>query len=287
MRRGDSMDAVFKAMVHLGAALFLGGGTYARWIGPESLDGRAPARLRLGVIIGGILLCVGSVLDVHRALGDVPLSEFWEYMTLSRHGQSVLMRLALVAALALAGAPAARVSRPGRAIYGALGVALLGTISLVSHTGVHAGTPGIIADLAHQIAGVVWGGSLLYLAVAPVWPPVREPSEPLVRALRRISRVGLVSVLVLVASGIYAARVHLSGLAALTGSAYGRTLIVKLALVGVTLAVAGANRWVFLPRVERTGASAGMARMIRIEAALLVAVFLVTGVLTTQAPPHE
>lgn len=282
------MDAAFKAFVHLGAVVFLGGGVFARWIGADALDHRVLPRLRLLVIIGGLMLSVGSVLDAYRAIGTVSLSEFWEYLTLSRHGQFVLGRLVMVAALLLAALPAERSTRTGKVVYGALGVMVLGTISFVSHTGAHGGPLGVLVDLVHQIAGVVWAGSLLYFAALPIWPPEGNlPPASLVTALRRISNVGLISVIAIVASGIFAAFVHLPTLSALAGTSYGQTLIVKLVLFGGIMAVAAANRFVFLPQVVLPGATRGMARMVRIESLLLLAIFLVTGSLSSQAPPHQ
>lgn len=281
------MDALVKAAVHLGAGVLLGGGIFARWIAVEPLDPLALRRLRLFIVLGGLLLCVGSLLDVRRAIGDVPLSEFWEYLTLSRHGQSVLVRVGLVGALLVGARPAQQSSGVGRAVYAVAGVLVLGTISVISHTGAHAGSLGVLLDLIHQVAGVVWAGALLYLAALPVWPRGDLRSESLTAALRRISSVGLVSVLAILGTGTFAAVVHLPTLAALTVTAYGRTLTVKLILVTCVIVVAAANRFVLLPRLVHDGSTRAMARTVRIEAMLLVAIFLVTGLLTVQAPPHD
>ncbi len=96
----------------------------------------------------------------------------------------------------------------------------------------------------------------------------------------------------LFATGIYASLLHIERPDVLTATLYGRTLIVKLALVGVILGIAALNRWHFLPKLSAHGYGTGalphrFGRVLLLEAALLLTIFAVTGLLTTSPLPHD
>lgn len=68
-----------------------------------------------------------------------------------------------------------------------------------------------------------------------------------VAIVRRFSALAAVSVVVVAISGIALGWQELGSLGALTSSSYGQTLLVKLALVGAVLVLAGYNRFLLLP----------------------------------------
>ena len=70
-----------------------------------------------------------------------------------------------------------------------------------------------------------------------------------------------------------------------TSTAYGRAWLGKLALVSVVVVLAGVNRFVHVPAFRR-GATAGLRRLVRVEAALLTLVLIATAVLSTRPPVH-
>jgi hypothetical protein len=90
----------------------------------------------------------------------------------------------------------------------------------------------------------------------------------------------------IVATGVYAAVLRLPDAAALTRTPYGRALLIKAAIVCAVLAAASLNRWVALPWITRGVAPSLLRRLVRIEAALVVAVLVVTGVLVSQPLPE-
>jgi len=69
-------------------------------------------------------------------------------------------------------------------------------------------------------------------------------------------------------------------------SAYGAALLVKLALVALTLTSAAYNRWVRLPRIPAVGVNPPMRRALRLEVALILTVLAATAVLATRPPVH-
>ncbi|MEU4209909.1 FixH family protein [Streptomyces sp. NPDC026206] len=95
-------------------------------------------------------------------------------------------------------------------------------------------------DVAHLLGVAVWLGGLAAL-LATLWSGDAVPRT----AVRRFSRMAFVSVCVLVATGLYQAwrQVGFSW-STLTGTEYGRWLLLKVGLVAVMLAVAFfSRRW--------------------------------------------
>jgi copper resistance protein D len=73
---------------------------------------------------------------------------------------------------------------------------------------------------------------------------------------RRFSTLGIVSVGVLVATGIINSWVLVGSVPALVGTDYGRLLLVKVALFFVMMAIAGVNRLRLTPRLVQAPSAA-------------------------------
>ena len=283
--------ALVKSLLLLGAVLLVGGGVTVAVVAPElaAVGGALRRRVLWGAAVGAGLLLLGSAFDIvltlRAALGQFPpFSLLPSYLSSTRHGHATLYRFVLVAlvfSLTLAlnrRAPTSELM----AVYFGLSLFLLGTFSYTSHAAATGGTPPLVADLAHFVAATVWAGPLFYLALSD-W---RDPyQEGLQAAFRRVSTVGLGSVLTLFASGFYATLVHLQDPVGFATSPYGFVLYAKVFLVLVIVALAAFNRFRLLPAFLNEG-SLRLKRTVRAEGVLLVAVFLATGVLTTSALPH-
>ncbi|MDX3536391.1 copper resistance protein CopC [Streptomyces sp. MB09-01] len=127
----------------------------------------------------------------------------------------------------------------GLAIGGAVvagGIAATWALSEHASAGVQ---PGIAmpADILHLLAVATWLGGLTALLVALHKVPDIERE-----AVRRFSTVAFVSVLVLAGTGVYQSWRQLGSWSALTGTDYGRLLLVKVGLVAVLLGVAYLSR---------------------------------------------
>ncbi|MFE6834323.1 copper resistance CopC/CopD family protein [Streptomyces sp. NPDC057705] len=127
----------------------------------------------------------------------------------------------------------------GLAIGGAVvagGIAATWALSEHASTGIQ---PGIAmpADILHLLAVATWLGGLTALLVALHKVPGIERA-----AVRRFSTVAFVSVLVLAVTGVYQSWRQLGSWSALTGTDYGRLLLVKVGLVAVLLGVAYLSR---------------------------------------------
>ncbi|UQN29117.1 copper resistance CopC/CopD family protein [Brachybacterium kimchii] len=174
--------------------------------------------------------------------------------------------------------------RPALSVPGAL-LAMVAPV-LVGHSASIAPRPlMLVADVAHLLAGAVWSGGLLAaIAMLTVLHRHSAAAEG-VAVVRRFSLVALVSVLVLAASGTTMAVLILDTPSALVTSAWGRTLLVKLVVVAVAVGLAAWNRTRLLPAIASADAPwERLLRIMRREAALLLGVLAVTGLLVNLSP---
>lgn len=297
------MLTLVKSYLLLGSVLLIGGGVTAYAVAPElTATGRAlRRRIGWGAITGAGLLLVGSALDIVLtllgALGSLSSELTYSYLTSTRHGHAVLVRTVLVVLLLpltlwlvhyATNRSTANAAARGRhnwvvGIYLVASFLLLGTFSYTSHAAAMGGTPPLMADLAHFAAATVWAGPLLYLALVPDW---HEPYQAgLQVAFKRVSFIGLLSVLTLFATGIYTTLIHLQEPVRFATSPYGFALYAKVTLVLVIVGLATVNRFWLLPAFLQCGA-ARFKKAVRIEGVLLAAVLIATGILTTSALPH-
>ena len=280
------MDAAVKGLLYLGIILLVGAGLFTRFIGPEMVGTRR--RLVVGAFVGAGLVVVGSVLNIVitllNVLGRFDGGFFWAYVQTTNHGHATVVRLVLVAAL-LGLTWAKLPSRLGNAIFLLTSLGLLFTFSFISHNAAMGGLLPLFADLGHFVGACAWAGAVLYTAFAPRWQDAAA-RPGLSVAVERVSSLGLASVALLFATGLYSSLLHIGQPSALVETVYGRVLVVKVALVLVILSIAAANRWYFLPALRKTSPGPGFVRMFRLEALLLILVLGITGILTTSPMPH-
>jgi copper transport protein len=112
-----------------------------------------------------------------------------------------------------------------------------------------------------------------------------------VTTVRRFSAAAFVSLITLTVAGIVLGLVEMGGIGNLLSGTYGRLLLAKIAVVAVVAAAAGYNRYRLLPDVfaGRTPANgrdgwATLRRTVLFEAAAIVVVLGITGVLTNTTP---
>nr|WP_237552398.1 copper resistance protein CopC [Streptomyces sp. SID5789] len=171
----------------------------------------------------------------------------------TRPGVLLLARLALLAPVALflvrmGRADRHRERRPLTAAVGAvLALALASTWGAAEHASAGIQVPlAVTSFVLHLLATAVWLGGLVALLVT-------LRAAPDAAAVARFSRIALVSVTVLVATGVYQSWRGLGSWQALTGTTYGRLLLAKVALVTVLLAAAAVSRrWTAALATART-----------------------------------
>lgn len=138
-----------------------------------------------------------------------------------------------------------------------------------------------ILDVVHLLTGATWVGAICLVALR-LWRAGRTAGrEAVLAATRRYARVALVLVAVLAAAGVTAAFMMLNEVAELWTTRYGQLLLAKSVLFATALLLATVARTKGL----RRAAWSTLRRVTPLEAAALVAVLVVTGVLTNTAPP--
>ncbi len=150
-------------------------------------------------------------------------------------------------------------------------------------------------DWLHLLAGSIWIGGLIGLIV--LWWSLGERRRVpgLAVAVPRFSRVAFVSVMVLIASGIWASVLHFPTLASLWQTSYGQALLVKVALLLLAMLLASVNLVRTKPRLEAAGArpelGAGAVRDLRRlvggEVLLVAGAIFVAGILSSLPPPPK
>ncbi len=271
----DNTQSILRAVLYAGVFLLLGAGVFARYVGPEAARSQ---RWRLWYLLsGGFLLALGSTLygiyHVTWMLGDTSL--MGSYLLETGQGNLLLIRLLLLLGLLVL---SMGWSGLDRWLYAPLALGLLLTLSLTSHAGAAGGLQ-VWADLVHLAFAVVWAGCVLALAV--VWPGTRY--EAVMRAIRRLSALGLGSVLLVTLMGVYLSWARLGEIANLWTTPYGQRLLLKLALVALVVGLAALNRLWLLPRLEAKRVRG--LRTVSLEAAVIVGVLGVSGLLATTEPP--
>jgi copper transport protein len=213
----------------------------------------------------------------------------------------VLALLAVASALALALDRPGRARRSGEALLAVFGAAAcaaaaLALPGLAGHPATTSPVGLMLAlDWAHLAAASIWIGGLLGLLVLAAASEAGNRVAVLAVAVPRFSRAAIVSVAVLLATGIIASIVHLPTLASLWDTNYGLALIAKSALLACALVLGAVNNLRSRPRlvaaVERRDQALGQgaARLLRqlvlSESALLFGAVAAAAILTSLAPP--
>lgn len=168
-----------------------------------------------------------------------------------------------------------------------LGVLLLaGSLAMTGHS--RGSSPAwlvITTDVLHVLAGSIWVGGLVGLAVT--LPVMARRGRDCAQVLVRFSAAASLVLLALVASGSLLAWRIVSSWHALVSTGYGQLLLAKIALVVLALAFACWNRFALLPRTlsdDPAGATRSLVRTVTVEAICLTAALLVTGVLVNRSP---
>lgn len=222
-----------------GLALALGG------LISERLIWRAdPGVARPPVLLGLFVAAIGAqlhlgVLAADRAGGLAELRSPAD-LALALDTRAGQLTLAILLLLAVAAA-AARWSRSWPIAI----VALLATTVASAARG-HSGTSGhswaVPADAVHLAAAAIWVGALIHLLRVLYGARGDGARDVLARGVRGYASLALVTVLIAVGGGILTALAQFGSAQELIETGYGRTLIVKGALIAAALAVALAAR---------------------------------------------
>jgi copper transport protein len=241
------------------------------------------AALVLAVVV--LLRLVAQSYAMHPPGSGFAPALMWPMIGRTTWGLGWLLQV-LATAVAIAGFSAARRDRARGWDIAAVG-AVLGAFA-PALSGHAASAPmlrplAIFADGVHIMGASGWLGSLLVLLVAGVPAAMRLDTQdrgPTVADLVSVySPTALVFAGVTAVAGVFSGWIHLGTIPALWQSEYGRTLLVKLAVLGV-VTVTGAYNFLYVkPRLGKIEGVENIRRSATIEIGAAVVILLVTAVL--------
>ena len=113
----------------------------------------------------------------------------------------------------------------------------------------------IIIDWLHLLAASLWVGGMIYIATnyLPVLKPLHIPQQArsLVTVLPYFSPLAIAGVLIMSVTGPFSAAFHLTSWQQFLSTAYGRALLVKIALIGGLLLTSAIHVGILRPRLKK------------------------------------
>ncbi|WP_420627661.1 CopD family protein [Candidatus Leptofilum sp.] len=270
----------------------------------EALDLKlAQVGIRIG-IIGIVLIGLGLVvifIDQNRVYDLLQTANMQSWIS-TRFGTMWLVRFLLLALSHFNLSLFVDVKNGRKELRGwewwlglllAIGLSL--TVSLISHSAALTDetTQAILIDWVHVLAGTIWVGGLLFLAIS-LWQARLLKNEPRawlnLSLIINFSAVAAICVGLLLTSGGYLSAKHVGGWTELVGTAYGLLLLGKIGLALLTLAIAGLNLLFLKPRLsavyetpdsDRTPrVLRGFGRLVWVEMTIALLILAAAAVLT-------
>jgi putative copper resistance protein D len=164
---------------------------------------------------------------------------------------------------------------------------LLASVALTGHSALPGGVPGVLhqlADAAHLIAAGWWVGGLLALVLV-----ARSLGSEAHHVLERFSGVGYGAVTAIVLTGLFKSAILVATLGGVDSTAYGWTLLLKVALAALMGLLALSNNFLITRRLKGGADQAlwlgRLQHSVTVEFALGLAVLAVVGALGALSPP--
>jgi len=306
---------VYARAVHFAATLLVAGAVFflvfvaaPAWRGAGAGTVAIKVRTRVA-LIAWISLALAAISGAAwlvltaAAMSDRPPEQvfgvLWTVLSQTVFGRDWLLRLLLACALAATLPPL--LSRRGHrspwlaAAAAVLAAAFAGTLAWSGHAAGGLGSEAIFhpaADALHLIAAAAWVGALPPLIALFAAAGADDASLAIARtATTRFSMLGIASVGTLLATGIVNTFYLVGNVPALYGTAYGRLLLIKIALFLTMVAIAAVNRFLLTPQLlqrANIAASRDALRRLRrhaaIEALAGAIIIAIVAVLGTMAP---
>lgn len=284
----DQLAFVSHVVGYLAMALLVGGLIFLSLLWPEGTRDRRARRVLVGSVVAGLAAAAGSTTVV-----------LWRSSTLSTaealatdYGRAAtsLVLMWLLAAVVVS----AVLQLDATVVQGVawrLGAVVV-AIGIIRIAGINAHATqgddrvlGIVADFLHLTAVSAWVGGLVMLSVC-LLPSGRL--DDLEQVVPRFSRVALVSVLLIVTSGLLLVWDISRGIDGFWSTHYARVLVIKLSLFAlVMLAAMKSKRWVettLAVAAHRRTAVRSFAVSVAAETVLVMAVLSAASVLVTSSP---
>ncbi|HET9173590.1 MAG TPA: copper resistance protein CopC [Actinospica sp.] len=299
---------------YLGYALLFGGFAFLALCSPRSASDRRSFRLLALGWTASLAAAIGVLVVQGAYAGELPLGSALDSSVLSgtlgtRFGQAIVARLILLALVApLLAATLSRLPEAtarGRAYFVA-GIGVLGVLGAATWAaGDHASTGiqvplAVFSDLVHLTSMGLWLGGLAMLLLV-VCRPSSDSAQDVgasVEAVQRFSRLALICIGALVASGVYQAWRNVGSWSALSTTPYGRMVVLKIGglciLVGLgwmardwirrTVEHTGRVAVAQAQRMQPSGLLSKLRRSVALEAVVALVVLAISSILVESQP---
>ena len=288
------MDTLLFAMraLHFAATISTGGVIVFRVVVASSFADTSFERTLKRIFAASIAILVASGIGwfaaTTAAIADQPIKDVFagplasEVLLDTQFGQVSLLRLATALALSIF-----VVADRARWLSFALAVVLLASLAWLGHSGAAPGMFFPAADALHVTAAGVWLGGLVPLALLLAALRRQKDTDSISVAssvTRRFSTMGVVMVATILISGVVNTWNLVGSMEGLIDTAYGRLLLVKIALFLTMVSIAAVNRFRLAPSLPVPGTLKLLERNSLIEAALGLLIVLIVGALGTMPP---
>lgn len=243
-------------------------------------------RLRVVVMAAAGSAAVATAVVLVAQTADIAGRDLLDSVTLAfdvapdtRTGRLALLRLALLAAAAIAAAIGPLwMRRPW--VAGGLTVGAMVTWPLSGHAWTTSPRlVSVLADLVHLVAVGVWVGGLFALGCSLLLAHDKEAMA------RRFSRVAVVTVFVVAISGSISGYWQVRSIDALFGTGYGQLLALKVVGFAGLVVIGWFNRQRLATWID--GSAQILVRFVRAEVAIAVVVLALTAALVNQPPAKD
>jgi putative copper export protein len=270
--------------------------------GKRKCLGETSARMIFLISIIALIANALSLLLQASVISDTPLKEVYSviipFLLETRYGRFSILRTGLLAAVLIMSYMAAR--RGGRRISlagAAVSFLVLVSISMSGHQGTRR-EPAVplVLDVFHIGAVSLWVGGLFYLRFCYAFLMDKAGPEFFAvfrNLIMRFSRMATVCVFIGASAGVGLGFVNVKRLPYLVHTPYGVALLLKLLVVAVLASLGGVNKFILLPRLNKSGTEqwtetaayrAWLRRVISAEVVSGFIVLLATSILTHLSP---
>ncbi len=281
-------------VLNIGFTWLVGSWLARQWIGPDATAHYAQLLRRCDLLAAGLTIA-GSVLSLWAAtaiMGDIGLADAVPMvrmmLTSTSYGHAGAMATAALTFVLLC---RAAIVRNGllEAITAAALLAHAGVRASMGHAGEEGWFSGtMLAETVHYVAIAVWTG----VVAVSGWLVLRGgnafgmPAQETGRYLDSMSIAATWALAAIVATGIYSAWHRVGSAEHMVQTTYGITLLVKLGLVAVAIALGGFNKLYGLPRAARSASGQAVVRkVLQAETFVLYGALAAAAALTSQQPP--
>jgi copper transport protein len=241
-----ALAAVVRTLMFGALVVLVGGLFFVALLWPAGATDRRTRRALVGAaIVGFVATAVSMGVEAADAAGrgigrvaDVGAAvDTWD----TSFGKGAIARLVLLVALGALAATMHRRTRRGLvwdATLVGLALATFATLSVSGHARTGRWTTlAVPLDVVHQLAGSIWLGGLAVLAVLVIPRLVGDDGT-----VERFSRLAMVSVIVVAATGLLQGVRQLRDVDGVRDTDYGRILVIKVVLVALVVVLGAMSR---------------------------------------------